>query len=118
VLTLLLPILIPTRGQRGDLVIAPNLRGVRPFYVLNLLDKLVVDNKLSQVALRKLLASGLAMFRRIEMTPGNLYMFWGYRTLHTNEPCDLENIRSTALFHFGDPHAESPLRRWMGRTAV
>jgi hypothetical protein len=118
VLTLLLPILIPPHGQRGDLVIAPNLRGVRPFYALNLLDKLVVDNKLSQIVLRRLLASGLARFRRIEMTPGSLYMFWGYRTLHANEPCDLVNIRSTALFHFGDPHAESPLRRWMGRTAV
>lgn len=118
VVTLLLPIVIPKTGRRGDLVIAPNLRGVRPAYALNLVDKLAVDNKLTQVALRRLLATGLARFKRVEMIPGSLYIFWGYRTLHTNEACDVENVRSTALYHFGDPHAGSPLRRWMGRAAV
>ena len=34
VVTLLLPILIPDQGQRGDLLLWPNLRGVRPAYAL------------------------------------------------------------------------------------
>lgn len=118
VVTLLLPILIPTRGKRGHLIMWPNLRRVRPAYVLNLLDKLIVDNRLTQLVLKRLFQSGLLKLRRVEMVPGNLYIFWGYRSLHTNEPCDPQNIRSTALFHFGDPHSSSALRRNMGRVAV
>lgn len=118
VVSALLPIRIPERGQRGHLVMAPNVRGVRPLYLLNLLDKLLVDNKLTQLALRRMLRAGLAWFRRVPMVPGNLYLFWGYRSLHTNEPCDPGAVRSTALYHFGDPHAASPLRRRMGRVVV
>jgi hypothetical protein len=118
VVTLLLPILIPTGGRRGDLIMAPRRRTIRPSYELNLLDKLLIDNKLTQFILRRLLLSGVLKVRRVEMVPGNLYMFWGYRTLHANEPCDPTDIRSTALFHFGDPHGESWLRRRLGRVAV
>lgn len=118
VVTLLLPILIPTEGLSGHLVLWPNLRAVRPTYMLNLLDKLLVDNKLSQFILKRLFLIGWLKLCRIEMVPGNLYIFWGYRTLHTNEPCDPQNIRATALFHFGDPHGDSPLRRRMGRVAT
>lgn len=118
VVTLLLPILIPAQGKRGDLIMAPNLRKIRRFYQLNLLDKLLIDNRLTQFVLRQLFLSGLLKVRRVEMTPGALYMFWGYRSLHANEPCDPRDIRSTALFHFGDPHSGSWLRRRMGRVAV
>jgi hypothetical protein len=116
--TLLLPVLIPTGPQRGDLVLAPNLRTVRPHYALNLVDKLLIDNKLAQVVLKRLLVSQWGPFQRVNMVPGDLYFFWGYRTLHTNEACDAGEIRSTALFHFGDPHAGSFLRRSLGRVAV
>lgn len=118
VLSLLLPILIPERGRRGDLVMAPNVRKIRRFYVQNLIDKLIVDNRLTQFVLRQWLLWRRGGFQRIAMVPGSLYLFWGYRSLHTNEPCDAENIRSTALYHFGDPHAASPLRRRMGRVMV
>jgi hypothetical protein len=96
----------------------PNLRRIRPAYLLNLLDKLFIDNRLTQLVLKRLFLSGRLKLREVEMVPGNLYLFWGYRTLHANAPCDPQNIRSTALFHFGDPHGESRLRRNMGRVAV
>jgi hypothetical protein len=41
------------------------------------------------------------------LVPGTIYFFWGYRSLHANQPCDPEFRRATALFHFGDPHARS-----------
>jgi hypothetical protein len=116
--TLLLPILIPIGPRRGDLVLAPNLRTVRPHYALNLVDKLLIDNKLTQMTLKRLLGSKWGPFERVNMVPGNLYLFWGYRTLHTNEACDAGEIRSTALYHFGDPHAGSFLRRSLGRAAI
>lgn len=118
VVTVLLPILIPTIGRRGHLVMAPNIRQIHSAYTRNLLDKLIVDNPLTQICLRLLHKSNLLRLTRIELVPGNLYIFWGYRTLHANEACDIENIRSTALFHFGDPHGNSRLRRAMGRAAV
>jgi hypothetical protein len=118
VVTMLLPILIPTVGRRGHLVMAPNLRPIRSSYVWNLRDKIFIDNGLTQFALRHLYQSSVLKMKRVELTPGNLYIFWGYRTLHMNEPCEIENIRATAILHFGDPHGDSPLRRAMGRVAV
>jgi hypothetical protein len=49
------------------------------------------------------------------MVPGNLYLFWGYRSVHANQACDPDKIRATALFHFGDPRTNSRLRRFTGR---
>jgi hypothetical protein len=118
VVTALLPILIPTEGRRGHLVMAPNLRNVRPFYIFNLIDKLLLDNPLTQRLLKIALERRLIKFKRTEMTPGHLYLFWGYKSLHTNEACDPENVRATALFHYGDPHASSQLRRKMGRVVT
>ncbi|HEY3695986.1 hypothetical protein [Phenylobacterium sp.] len=118
VVTMLLPILIPSTGKQGHLLVAPNLRKERPLYVINLVDKILLDNKLTQALLRRAHDWGLWKFKKVKMVPGNLYLFWGYRSLHTNEACDVENIRSTALYHFGDPHADSPLRQKMGRAVV
>jgi hypothetical protein len=116
--TVLLPIVIPDRGRRGHLILARRRRRIRPAYALNLLDKMIVDNRFTQQALRRLHARGKLKMTRVEMRPGDLYLFRGYQTLHTNEACDPEHIRSTALFHFGDPHSGSALRRRLGRVAV
>jgi hypothetical protein len=115
VVTALLPVIIPSQGSTGHLVMSPNRRPVRSSYLLNLLDKIILDNPATQFLLRHAFRSGLLKLKRIPMVPGNLYLFWGYRTVHANEPCDPDKIRATALFHFGDPHAGSGLRRFTGR---
>ncbi|MGY1886110.1 MULTISPECIES: hypothetical protein [unclassified Blastococcus] len=53
--------------------------------------------------------------QRLELAPGNLYVFCGYRTLHGNDRCDPDQLRATALFHFGDPHLSDPLVRLLQR---
>lgn len=111
VLTILLPILIPTEGQPGDLIMFPNTRPVRKTYLGNLIDKFFLDNRLMQAHLRKGVLSGRLKPAKIRMIPGNVYFFWGCRSIHTNEPCDTDKIRATALYHYVDPHAESWLRR-------
>ena len=88
----------------GDFLMLPNTRSIRRSYVSNVVDKAVLDNPLSQVLLRTLTKTGLLRPVRIRMVPGNAYFFWGYRSVHTNEPCDPERIRATALFHFANPH--------------
>jgi hypothetical protein len=115
VLTALAPVIIPNEGQTGDLILFPNVRRIRRHYVTNLFDKICLDNPVTQWALRTAMRAGWLKPVRLKMEPGNVYLFWGYRTLHTNEPCDVDRIRSTALMHYADPHAGSWLRHKLGR---
>jgi hypothetical protein len=104
VITALVPITIPASGRSGDLLIYPNTRKIRGSYLANAVDKVILDNPLSQRLLRASVNSKAFGPQRIKMTPGNLYFFWGYRSVHTNEPCDPDKVRATALFHFANPH--------------
>ena len=104
VVTALLPICIPKTGMRGDLLMYPNTRKIRNSYLANGVDKLLLDNPASQWALRSRVNASVLKPLRVKMEPGNLYFFWGYRSIHTNEPCDENQIRATALFHYHNPH--------------
>jgi len=118
VITALLPIIIPSEGNAGHLVMWPNSRGIRSSYPLNMIDKILLDNKLTQRLLGYLVGRGGRWLKKVAMVPGNLYFFYGYRTIHANEACDPDKIRATALFHFGDPHAESAIRHFTGKAKV
>jgi hypothetical protein len=104
VVTALVPIEIPSQGRPGDLLIYPNVRKVRSNYLFNIVDKVLLLNPLTQTILRSCIHSKRLSPVRIKMVPGNLYLFWGYRSVHTNEPCDPGAIRATALFHYANPH--------------
>lgn len=106
--TVLLPIEIPQNGiDRGDLIMFPNLRRVRSNVLLNILEKMLLQNKLSRKLICAAIRHNLLHPQKLQLVPGNLYLFWGYRTLHANEHCDPANRRATAIFHYGDPHAGS-----------
>ena len=104
VVTALFPIRIPDSGKSGDLVMLPNTRKVRSSYWVNAVDKMMLDNPLTQGVLRMAARHKRLSLSRVKMQPGNLYLFWGYRSVHTNEPCDPEKVRATALFHYANPH--------------
>ena len=107
-LTLLVPLFIPDQGKdRGDLVVFPNLRKVRGNVVLNALEKTFYQNSLSRRVMGWCIERGWLKPQLLRMVPGNVYFFWGYRSLHANQPCDPAHRRATALFHYGDPHAGS-----------
>lgn len=110
VLTALLPVEIPKEGLRGDLLVIPGTRRIRRWYLSNILDKLIVHNKIAQTFLRMVTRRRSLNTVAIEMQPGNMYFFWGYCSVHTNEPCDPDKLRATALFHYGDPHRNSKVR--------
>lgn len=111
VLTALIPILMPSQGSAGNLIIIPNTRGIRRSYVANVVDKLLVDNAVTQAMLKVAYRLRPERMISLRLAPGNLYLFWGYRSLHTNEPCDPNELRSTALLHYADPHAGSRVKR-------
>jgi hypothetical protein len=118
VITALLPIVVPESGNKGGLIMLPNLRKIRSSYFFNLIDKILIDNRLSQILFRMLSHKGKIPLVSVPITPGNIYFFWGYRSLHANEACDPDKIRATALFHFGDPHVNSNLRKYMGKVKI
>jgi hypothetical protein len=111
VLTLLLPIAIPEGRKCGELVVFPNTRPVRTWYARNVIDKLVIDNTLTQRLLNRQVRANSSRLVRIKLKPGDLYLFWGYRSIHANEPCDPDKIRATALFHYAEPHRDSRLKQ-------
>jgi hypothetical protein len=116
VLTALIPIIIPEEGKLGDLLIIPNVRKIRSAYIYNLIDKVFLDNPFSQKLLKRLYLSKSKRIRHISLIPGNLYLFYGYRSIHTNEECSPDKIRSTALLHYVDPHADSRIKSLLGRS--
>ncbi|WP_019340699.1 hypothetical protein [Stutzerimonas stutzeri] len=106
--TALLPIDIPQDGiDRGDLLLFPNRRRIRSNVLINVLEKALVQNALSRKVISAAIRHELLRPEKLQLVPGNLYLFWGYRTLHANEPCDPDLRRATAIFHYGDPHAGS-----------
>lgn len=115
VITALIPVEIPSEGAKGDLLVFPSTRRLRRSYLVNLVDKLLLENAVAQRVFRWLSSSGRMGVRRITMVPGDLYLFWGYRSIHTNEPCDPFKVRATALFHYADPHASSRVKAALRR---
>lgn len=118
VVTALVPILIPSSGQAGHLVMVPNFRRIRSSYLQSALDKVFLDNRFTQKLLRWAYEKGWLGMKQVAMVPGDLYFFWGYRTIHANEACDPAHIRATALYHFGDPHTDSAIRGFTGKAKV
>jgi len=109
VITALMPIFIPDGSPKesGDLIVFPNMRGIRKFALFNVIEKIVLQNSwMCRRYIRKIEAQENAV-RIVKLTPGSLYLFWGYRTFHANFPCAPDKLRATALFHFGNPHPNS-----------
>ena len=110
--TALAPLFIPTEGKHcGDLIMFPNLRPVRSNAMVNIIEKAIMHNTMSQKLTAFAVKRGWLKPITIKLVPGNLYLFWGYRSLHSNDQCDPENLRATGLYHFGNPHRESSLAR-------
>ncbi len=111
VLTALIPILMPSREETAQLILIPNARPVRRSYLVNVFDKLIVDSPLSQTVLKRRNENN--RLKRVPMVPGNLYLFWGYRSIHANDAFDPEEIRCTAILHFCECHHTSKLKQFL-----
>jgi hypothetical protein len=110
--TLLIPIIIPAEGEeRGDLMVFPNIRKTRSLVLINLLEKMLLQNAFSRKLINFAIKHRLLAPKQLQLKPGNLYIFWGYRSLHANKPCSPDIKRATAIFHFGDPHEGSAVTK-------
>jgi hypothetical protein len=109
--TVIIPIIVPSSGKPGRLIVYPNTRKIRKTYFVNFLDKFISDRKSTQKLYRAMYDRNSADLRYIDMKPGSLYLFSGYRSMHTNEEVDADQIRATAVFHYFDPHAQSLMKK-------
>lgn len=108
VITALAPILIPEGPKRraGELIVFPNRRGYRRFALFNIIEKAIVQSRWYRNRITRKLAAGDSSNVKY-LKPGNLYLFWGYRTYHSNFPVAGDMVRATMLLHYGDPHPGS-----------
>lgn len=111
VVTALMPLYIPegAPGTTGELIAMPNRRHYRGSAMIDILEKLLLQNPIAFRLYRKRYGAGKR--NAVQLKPGNLYFFWGYRTFHGNLPCQSGQKRATLIFHFGDPHAGHRLTR-------
>ncbi|MBC3956080.1 hypothetical protein [Pseudomonas triticifolii] len=108
----LIPIYIPTEGEAcGDLMLFPNIRKVRSHVLLNMIDKSLLQNRFSRWVMRTAIKHQWLVPKVLKLQPGDIYLFWGYRTLHANQACSPGLKRATAIFHFGDPHGGGRVTR-------
>jgi hypothetical protein len=81
--------------------------------LFNIVEKAILHNKLSQKLTAMAVEREWLKPVTIRLVPGNVYLFWDYRSLHGNDSCHPPHKpRATALYHFGDPHRDSALGAW------
>jgi hypothetical protein len=108
VVTMVVPIFLPLAepGNSGELVGLFNKRPFRRFVLANIIDKAVGQSHFYRRHILRRLGR-TDYLQRVDMRVGNIYLFWGYRSLHGNMPCESGALRATLLLHFGRPHGSS-----------
>jgi hypothetical protein len=108
VVTMLVPLFIPDagRGRSGELVVFANKRPFRRSAVGNIAEKVATENRLYRWRMTRRLQRAPEKYA-VVLEPGNVYLFWGYRTFHGNLPCAPNTVRATLLLHLGNPHPTS-----------
>ncbi|MDR3660418.1 MAG: hypothetical protein P4L86_08470 [Mycobacterium sp.] len=107
--TLVVPLFLPDAepGRKGELVGFFNKRPFRGSMIRNIVEKFVHQSgTFRQRIMRTLGIDGVGP-TSVDMTVGDIYLFWGYRSLHANMPLASGCRRVTLLVHYGQPHASS-----------
>jgi len=110
VVTLVVPIVIPrcAPGNSGELILWPNRRPYRQLVITNIVEKFICQSRLYRTwFVRRHGADTDAV--TVPLQPGNIYLFWGYRSYHAMLPVAPGALRATLILHHGAVHGRSPL---------
>ncbi|MUL64476.1 hypothetical protein BOO86_08385 [Mycobacterium sp. CBMA 234] len=108
VVTMVVPLFLPDAepGESGELVGLFNKRPFRRSIAVNIVEKFVHQGgRFRRRVVRNLGRVGGPTV--VDMNVGDVYLFWGYRSLHANMPIASGQRRVTLLIHYGQPHAPS-----------
>ena len=106
--TMLVPIVVPDDGS-GQVAMFPDHRPHRRWATLSAAERLLVHNKVYGRRLRHRYDTAPAAYT-IPLTPGDAYLFRGYRSLHATLPWPPDTLRVTLLLQYGHPYGpEGPI---------
>jgi transposase len=100
--TMLVPIVIPDNDS-GRVALFPDHRPHRRWATLSAAERLFVHNKLYGRLMRRRYESNPSAFT-VPLTPGDVYLFRGYRALHATLPWPRDTLRVTLLLQYGHPY--------------
>jgi transposase len=100
--TMLVPLVIPDDGT-GHVAMFPDHRPHRRWATLSAAERLLVHNKRYGRRLRQRYDSDPTAFT-VAMTPGDVYLFRGYRALHATLPWPSDTLRATLILQYGHPY--------------
>jgi len=110
-LTVVFPIFIPHNTQaNGKLNLVPLRRNIHRTATGNFLLKVLMQNILISFVLNLAPVKRLLKVKEINLSEDCIYIFYGYRTLHSVGYHD-SGLRSTAVFHTHNPHSNSYLNK-------
>jgi len=117
-LTLLMPILTPIDPKLacGDLIVFPNIRRFSTNLFKNIFFKITFQNRLMRTFASKDWFQKMFNCTTVKVKPGNVYIFYGFRTYHGNIELEDNLIRATALFHYHNPLYESKIISYIERS--
>ena len=110
--TILVPIIIPDSGNQntnGNLILFPNLRKKTTNLIINLLQKIFYQNKITKKILQFISSKKILKKEILNFKYNNIYIFNGFRSLHGNQPVLKGHVRATLLLHFYDVFENSML---------
>lgn len=105
-LTLLIPIYIPKRekSDNGNLIVIKNLRTLTKSLLKNIFQKIFFQSNFFK---KFFIQKNIIKKEILNLRPGNVYIFNGFRTLHANMNIDPKDIRATILIHYYDIFKDS-----------
>ena len=110
-ITILIPIIIPNNKSKknGDLVLFPNLRRLHKNLLLNLIQKIFFQNIIVRTLLNFNIVKKFLKHKLLKIEPGNLYVFFGFNSLHGNLEIESSSTRATLLIHAHDVFENSSI---------
>ena len=102
--TMLVPIVVPDDGS-GQVAMFPDHRPHRRWATLSAIERLLVHNSIYGRRLRRRYHRDPSAYT-VPLTPGDAYLFRGYRTLHATLPWPPNTLRVTLLLQYGHPYGQ------------
>ena len=103
---------IPTTNSakkigKGELLLLPNFRNFNQNIFMNIITKIIFQNPISRWILGYKIIQKKIGIKTISLSETNIYIFYGYRSLHGVNSYAKNSERTSLLLHILNPHQNS-----------